>query len=103
MSKCWRCRSIPKRASFAGDRSRHHAAPGRRRERDELEAAFASQKLEALGTLAGGIAHDFNNILSAIIGNTRLLFEDLPETHPGWRSVREIRTRRTGPAISSSA
>ena len=36
-----------------------------------------SQKLESLGTLAGGIAHDFNNILLAIIGHTRLAFEDL--------------------------
>jgi PAS domain S-box-containing protein len=61
-------------------------------ERRTLEAALRqSQKLEAVGTLAGGIAHDFNNILSAVIGNTRLVLEDLPETHPAWRSVREIR------------
>ncbi|MGH8175883.1 MAG: ATP-binding protein [Steroidobacter sp.] len=62
-------------------------------ERANLEAALRqSQKLEAVGTLAGGIAHDFNNILSAIVGNTRLLLEDLSETHPGWRSVKEIRS-----------
>ncbi len=36
-----------------------------------------AQKMEAIGTLAGGIAHDFNNILSAIIGFSELLKEDL--------------------------
>jgi signal transduction histidine kinase/ActR/RegA family two-component response regulator len=61
-------------------------------ERRALEAALRqSQKLEAVGALAGGIAHDFNNILSAVIGNTRLLLEDLPQSHPAWRSVQEIR------------
>jgi PAS domain S-box-containing protein len=60
-------------------------------ERERLETALRhSQKLEALGTLAGGIAHDFNNILSAIIGNTRLLADDLPKSHPAARSVQEI-------------
>ena len=62
------------------------------RERATLEAALRqAQKLEAIGTLAGGIAHDFNNIISAIVGNTRLLSEDLPQDHPASHSVREIR------------
>ncbi|MCB2180675.1 MAG: response regulator [Desulfobulbaceae bacterium] len=38
-----------------------------------------AQKMEAIGTLAGGIAHDFNNILTAILGYSELILEELPE------------------------
>ncbi|MFZ7128000.1 MAG: PAS domain-containing hybrid sensor histidine kinase/response regulator [Desulfobacterales bacterium] len=38
-----------------------------------------AQKMEAVGTLAGGIAHDFNNILSAVLGYTEMVIEDVPE------------------------
>ncbi len=62
------------------------------RERIGLETALRqAQRLEAIGTLTGGIAHDFNNILSAIVGNIRLVMDDLPKGHPARQSAHEIR------------
>jgi len=49
-----------------------------------------SQKLEAIGTLAGGIAHDFNNILYALLGNSQLALDDIPEGHPAHLPLTEI-------------
>ena len=65
-------------------------------ERAGLEAALRqSQRLKAIGTLAGGIAHDFNNILSSIVGNIRLVLDDLPPAHPARQSAHEIRNATT--------
>ncbi len=60
------------------------------REKIYEERLFQGQKLEAIGTLAGGIAHDFNNILSAIIGYTELLEDDIPEQSIQYSHLQEI-------------
>jgi two-component system, cell cycle sensor histidine kinase and response regulator CckA len=51
-----------------------------------------SQKMEAIGRLAGGIAHDFNNMLTAILGYSENLLQQLDETKPVWRDLMEIRS-----------
>lgn len=48
------------------------------------------QKMEAIGTLAGGIAHDFNNILTAIIGYTHLIADELSEDSGPWADAEQI-------------
>jgi PAS domain S-box-containing protein len=50
-----------------------------------------SQKMETVGKLAGGVAHEFNSILTAIIGQSELMIQDLPPESPEGNSAREIR------------
>jgi PAS domain S-box-containing protein len=60
-------------------------------ERNRLEAQlFQSQKMETVGKLAGGIAHEFNSILTAIIGQSELLLDDLPGGSPLATNAMEI-------------
>jgi PAS domain S-box-containing protein len=56
------------------------------------EGLLKAQKLESVGILAGGIAHEFNNILGAIIGNTELAINDVPESNPARDCLKEIQT-----------
>jgi two-component system, cell cycle sensor histidine kinase and response regulator CckA len=61
-------------------------------ERRKLEERlFLAQKMESAGRLAGGIAHDFNNILTAIIGYSNLLADELAEGDPARKDVEGIR------------
>jgi PAS domain S-box-containing protein len=60
-------------------------------ERKKLEAQLIqSQKMETVGKLAGGIAHEFNSILTAIIGQSELLLNDLPAASPLAKNAAEI-------------
>ena len=49
-----------------------------------------SQKMESIGMLAGGIAHDFNNILAAIIGNTEIALQILPEYSTAHKHLEQV-------------
>ncbi len=48
-----------------------------------------AQKLDSLGLLAGGVAHDFNNLLVAMLGQTSLALNKLPNGHPAREAIQK--------------
>jgi PAS domain S-box-containing protein len=62
-------------------------------EREKLrEQLLASQKMEAIGSLAGGIAHDFNNLLSVILSYGTFGLEAVSEHDPLHGDLLEIKS-----------
>jgi two-component system, cell cycle sensor histidine kinase and response regulator CckA len=63
-----------------------------RRERLKLQEQLRhAQKMEAIGQLAGEVAHDFNNVLTAILGYTELMVEQVTSDQPMGQDLREVR------------
>ncbi len=58
-----------------------------KRMEDQLRQAA---KMEAIGRLAGGVAHDFNNILTAVMGYSSILSEQLPKDSPSQEKLNQI-------------
>jgi len=66
-------------------------------ERKRLEEQSARRKeMEAVGRLAAGVAHDFNTFLTAILGTTDLMLEDLPPGDPIAKGSSTSGVRRSG-------
>lgn len=68
-------------------------------ERETQQLIQQQERLAAVGKLAAGIAHDFNNVLTAILGYSDLLVNNLDPQSPLRHDAEEI-TRAGGRAAS---
>jgi len=88
----WESASISPIFNSAGQITHFLAVKEDNTERKRMEEQlFQAQKMETVGKLAGGVAHEFNSILTAIIGQSELLIEDLPAGDPLAQNAAEIR------------
>jgi len=54
------------------------------------EMLLQQEKLSSVGKLAAGVAHEINNPLTAVLTNSMLLLEELPEDHPMHEDLKGI-------------
>jgi len=60
-------------------------------EKDKIQTQLLqAQKMEAIGILTGGIAHDFNNLITAVRGCADMAIQNLDQTSPLYREIKEI-------------
>ena len=62
----------------------------RRIKADSEIKLLQSEKQASIGKLAAGVAHEINNPLTAVLTNSMLLLEDLPEDNPMYEDVKNI-------------
>ncbi|MGA2246210.1 MAG: ATP-binding protein [Verrucomicrobiota bacterium] len=64
---------------------------GRERARLATELRLLQgQKFRTLNELAAGVAHEFNNLVAGILGSAELMALDLPDSHPGHETLKQI-------------
>jgi nitrogen-specific signal transduction histidine kinase len=86
----------PAAPSHARDAAREAKTDAPHRIRSEQARLVAelrrqqAQKFQALNQLAGGVAHEFNNLIAGILGSAELVAMDLPESHPGHETLKQI-------------
>jgi two-component system NtrC family sensor kinase len=54
------------------------------------EMLLQQEKLSSVGKLAAGVAHEINNPLTAVLTNSMLLLEELPEDHSMYEDLKGI-------------